>query len=57
MDIDISCSFCQVLYHISIYFWYSDLLCASQELEVVKNAENDAFSVTFSRLVSILAQI
>ena len=37
-------------------FWYSSVLYASQELEVVKNAENDIFSLNFLSLVSILAQ-
>ena len=36
----------------SISFWYSAVLYTSQVLEVVKNAENDIFSLVSSNLMS-----
>ena len=32
---------------ISMLFWYSAVLYASKELKLLKNAENDIFSLSF----------
>ena len=39
----------------SISFWYSAVLYTSQALEVVKNAENDIFSLVSSNSISIFS--
>ena len=51
-NLDITVKYIDIL----IFFWYSAVLYTSQVLEVIKNAENDIFSLISLSLMFIFSQ-